>query len=178
MTSFSNILYSNLNSRIRITSSDNLNIIGDVSISEFNRTYNFKDIKVNNVNFGSVSYLNGNVSYAENNNIISNANLSVNTIFLSKPNLSGNFKFNYSHPYVSQQFQINGNIIRISENSLNKIVWESFADIQVQTANIDFPKTVPGRDPKFSNIGDNNIIEYGSQLMINTNTIYNDYNVY
>ena len=180
--SLSNILYADqLISRIRLSSSTDLNYVGNIDILEFNKIYNFKDITVNNVMLTQAQYINGNVSIGTTNIDNSNANLLLTSIDINKPNISGNFKFNYSHPSISKSFEINGNISKLNTNALNKIVWDKFSNIEVQVANIDFPKSIIVNAisySKFSNIENGNIITYNNQSMKNTKDTYDSYGVY
>jgi hypothetical protein len=174
-SSISNLLYTDqLNSRIRISSSDNLNYKGNINILEFNKTYNFSNITVKNVNLTTINFLNGNVSndidYINN----SNANLKTTSINVNNPNLTGNFIFNDSR--ISQSFEINGNISKLSDTALNKIIWNKYDNIEVSIANIDFPTNLGS--PTFTNIGNGNIITYENLSMDTTKNTYNTYGVY
>lgn len=176
--SFANVLYSDKISSSITFESKNLDIKGNVKL--FNSiTYDFKDVDVKNIDYTSAEllYVSGNVKINGDYILNSNGNLKITTINTTNPNLSGNFRFNYT-PITGIQFEINGNIVRNSDNLQNRVVWDEFNSVkELGNANITFPKSIDNVS-RFSNTGNGNIIVYGSTVMINSNVYYNNLNLY
>ena len=174
INSISNLLYTDKLSSVMTFNSDaDLNIEGNVKLLNTNTTLTFKNVNVNNISnsvLNNIEYINGNVRIDGNYINNSFANLEVSQIYYYEPDLTGNFQFNYNSNMIEEPINIKGNITKYS--FLNIINWDTYDVNDVKNAPIDFPKLIE-TTPRFSNIGDTNIIEYADTLMNNTNDYYN-----